>query len=148
MQMCEQRGNSLEVTKPLKEAEKQKKLINKEQVSEDNTNLPNNYQPEEQEDVEQPLIETEKTCSVFVETKEYKNTDDDIVSKFSEDVLGLVKKYDSLPLRLQGTNVMMGNNIIEFEDAIEMLRSFTTRIMATVYNKPVLEDNINSVTSH
>jgi len=58
--------------------------------------------------IEQPLIETEKTCSVFVETKEYKNTDDDIVSKFSEDVLGLVKKYDSLPLRLQGTNVMMG----------------------------------------
>ena len=29
-----------------------------------------------------------------------------------------------------------------------MLRSFTTRIMATVYNKQVLEDNLNSVTSH
>ena len=136
-----------EVTKPLKDAEKQKKLIDKEQASGDNINLPPNKHQEEELDNE-PLIEAEKPFGEFVETKEYKNTDDDMISKFFEDVLGLVKKYDSLPLRLQVKNVMIGNNIKEFEDAIEMLRSFTTKIMTTVYNKPVWEDNLSSITNH
>jgi hypothetical protein len=37
----------------------------------------------------------------------------------------------------------------EFEDAIEMLRSFTMRIMTSVpYNEPVEENNLHIVSSH